>query len=199
MREPSVEVCERGRVVGCVPEEIGIPLEEQGPVKVMADGRRYVVTKGGKGPWVKIGDAEGAIEGLAWNERAKRAEKGMVLLLAERERIRDRILERCIELRGRKYESEGGALELNSAFLDIEKFARGAPYDKGALLEEMRRDGVRWVEAVRDSEVVLTCGHRMKGSEQVGLKLQEVVECGKCVEMLKARGWYEKRKKEEKA
>ena len=164
-------------------------------VKVMSDGRRYEVT--GSGAWKKIGDAPGTIEGRPWNERALAAEGLAKGLLMERERLMDRILSACARLRDGGFKAVDGVimagtikLEDDPAFLDIESWAIGCPKDRGPLLSEQRRDGVRVVEKVEASQMVLSCGHRVHMENHPGVKLMDELACVICTEMLKARGWY---------
>lgn len=168
--------------------ELGIGGAVKEDIRVMSDGRRYRVTK--DGPWEKIDDAPGTIKGMPWNERALRAERVAKLMIEERERLKDVLLNSCGNLRACKFSCESGPLEDSPDFIMIEAFAKGIPGDVRPVLASLRKDGIRAVEKIKDSEIMLECWHRY-GLQEMTATLHDEVECPKCVELLKARGWYE--------
>ena len=143
--------------------------------------------KGTVGYWVKRATAA-----EAENDKLREMTK---LLCKERDMLRDRLLAMCLAIRQRGFrapsdDAEGtGPIESFPPFLDIERFARGAPKEQGTPLRELPMDGKREVKRIKSNDIVIECGHIIIHKPgDAWPKIRERVVCELCTAMLKERG-----------
>lgn len=186
-----------------IPDKIEISKIDDlkaGDTLEMSDGSEY--ERQTDGSLKKTGQAE--VKGFSWQRRAIRAEKAFVAMVEERKKIQNLILEACLKLEGYGFECIAGSLNNCEEFLQIKAFARGVPRITRPPLEGMSLDGKRAVKAIHVSkeeyatEYFLECGHAIKipnadaKHDKFRYKVNDVVQCGECTILLRARGMYEK-------
>ena len=183
-----------------------------GPETIPLDGQSVEAKAGAKFSGIvareeKLAEDKGGV--AYWCKRANAAESQAVkvqdlarLLCRERDLLRDRLLAMCLAIRQQGFKATDGVvmqgtikIEDFPPFLDIERFARGAPKEQGIPLREFPMDGKREVKRIKSSDYIMECGHIkvFKPGEKTP-KIRERIVCDLCTAMLSERGDLEESK-----